>query len=129
MLFNYFLAINRIKITNIFVERIKQFFWEGHNDLEAGKLFLKGKLVSRNGRLGRWSRLSGLNRRPAVYKTAALPAELSRHNLAAQQPELNKCNLRVASHTQSIFPKGSESYHKCCKMQHLPTLHHQSSFA
>ncbi len=26
-----------------------------------------------------WSRLSGLNRRPTVYKTVALPAELSRH--------------------------------------------------
>ena len=25
-----------------------------------------------------WSRLSGLNRRPTVYKTVALPAELSR---------------------------------------------------
>ena len=27
-----------------------------------------------------WSRLSGSDRRPAVYKTAALPAELSRQN-------------------------------------------------
>ncbi len=26
----------------------------------------------------KWSRLSGLNRRPTVYKTVALPAELSR---------------------------------------------------
>ena len=26
-----------------------------------------------------WSRLSGLNRRPTVYKTVALPTELSRH--------------------------------------------------
>ncbi len=29
----------------------------------------------------KWSRLSGSNRRPTVYKTVALPAELSRQPL------------------------------------------------
>lgn len=28
-----------------------------------------------------WSRVSGLNRRPAAYKAAALPAELTRHEI------------------------------------------------
>ena len=40
-----------------------------------------------------WSRLSGLNRRPTVYKTVALPAELSRR-LSMQY---------IISHTNQIL--------------------------
>ena len=35
-----------------------------------------------------WSRLSGLNRRPTVYKTVALPAELSRHAFILSRYEI-----------------------------------------
>ena len=52
---------------------------EGLEPPKAEPTDLQSVPLSRSGNLA-WSRQQGLNPRPAVYKTAALPAELCRHS-------------------------------------------------